>query len=104
MSLQQDCAKELENTLCNVLKFEKNSFNGAVNAGFIEKNTYKALTAILKSFYGQVSDVKKKRIDKFVGFYSYYDSKSIDEMGQKVYKSIISDFMDLMHQLKSSRY
>ena len=76
----QGYAVSIELDMRRVFGCERYGFGDVVNSDFIRKNPLAAVLATCGYVYGQVDDVKKETIEKFIQDTSFYWEMSLDEL------------------------
>jgi len=89
-------AVEIEHILCNVFDCDRNGFGGIVDADYIDRNPYSAISCALAFYYNNSSDVNKLFITKYLENYSFYRDDNITDIGEEMITEMIKRFRDVL--------
>lgn len=87
-----DYAYQIQVTLKSIFNLRDKKMGGISNTDFIEKNPFIAIGLIMGNFYNGSTDNFKRDIDNFFDEYKLEMGKSIVEIGEEKFKSILADF------------
>lgn len=91
-----DYAFQIEVTVKSVFNCDKYELGGIVDANFIEKDPFIAITFVLGNFYNKVDRSFKEKIDEFLNVYYLEMGKSISEIGEEKIKKLVNDFNNIV--------